>query len=365
MKRPTVQIVQHLRPGGIETLVLELQRLNHQHHPVHIVSLEGNLSDSIAQWPRLASIDQQLHFLNKSPGVSPWTLWKLLRLFRRLRPGAVHTHHTGPLLYGGVAARLAGIKNLIHTEHDAWHLESAKRLKLQRQLIRMLDPDLVADAQLVQRRCERLLPGSHFRLVHNGIDTEQFTPGDIAAARAKLRLPSSALIIGCAARLEKVKGLDLLLRAFRHLGRETYLVIAGQGTQHQQLLELAQQQGIQSRVKFLGAVDDMPTFYRALDLFCLASHREGLPLSPLEAQACDIPCVLTDAGGSKEALCPRTGILTPSGDIAGLVQALRQGLQHRHSNPTPDSPRRFVVEQRNIQRMARCYLSLSLPTQPV
>ncbi len=359
MKQLNVQVVQHLRPGGIETLVLDLQRLNNDRCSTHIISLEGVKSAALNHWPRLKAIEENLHFLDKPAGVSPMTLWRLVRLLRRLRPTSLHSHHTGPLLYGGLAARLCSIPDLIHTEHDAWHLDDSQRLRLHRRLIRLIRPILVADAGLVKERCERLLPGSNFRLIHNGIDTQRFSPGDKAKARSLLELPVAPLLVGCAARLEKVKGIDLLIRAIGNLDDPIHLAIAGQGSQEAALKRLVKELGVSQRVHFLGPVEEMPTFYRALDLFCLASHQEGLPLSPLEAQACEVPCVLTDAGGSGEALCPQSGILAPVNDVIGLTQAL----QTRLFNKINISPRQFVVEHRNVRRMASAYLSL--PGQPL
>lgn len=358
MKQLNVQVVQHLRPGGIETLVLDLQRHNNDRSPCHIISLEGAKSEALSQWPRLQQIEKNLHFLDKPAGVSCRTLWRLVRLLRRLKPASVHTHHTGPLLYGGMAAKLCGIRQLVHTEHDAWHLDDPERLRLHRRLIHTINPTLVADANLVKQRCEELLPNSKFRLIHNGIDTQRFTPGNAVLARALLNLPDTPILVGCAARLEKLKGIDLLINAIHNLDDQVHLAIAGQGREAEALKRLAETLGIASRVHFLGAIEEMPTFYRALDLFCLASHREGLPLSPLEAQACEIPCVLTDVGGSQEALCPQTGLLAPGNDVAGLTLALKTSLFSK----TNISPRHFVVEHRNVRRMAQSYLSLASQT---
>jgi len=66
-----------------------------------------------------------------------------------MKANVVHTHHIGPLLYAGIAARLSGVKHLIHTEHDAWHLNNSRRCKLQRWAIRLTRPQLIADANSV------------------------------------------------------------------------------------------------------------------------------------------------------------------------------------------------------------------------
>jgi len=111
---------------------------------------------------------------------------------------------------------------------------------------------------------------------------------------------------------------------------------------------------LSDRVHFLGRIDDMPSFYQALDCFCLPSYKEGMPLSPLEAQACGIPAIVTDVGGSKESLCTDTGSLIPSGNAMAIVDKVRQTL----ARPLELSPRAFVQEHGGIEHMASAYSRL-------
>jgi glycosyltransferase involved in cell wall biosynthesis len=348
-----LQIVQHLKPGGIETMVLDLQRFLSD-FDVHIVSIEGDRETALAGWERLRGVSDRLHFLNKPPGFQLSTMKQLATLMRDMRAEWIHTHHIGPLMYGGLAARMAGHLPLIHTEHDAWHLERAKNRRMQRALIWLTKPTLVADAQLVANNCKRFLPGSQYHLIPNGIDTDRFQAGDREAARLQFGLPTDTPLVGCAARLETVKGVDQLIEAIAKTPNHIHVALAGQGSQRAALEQRATNLGIMDRVHFLGGVNDMPAFYRSLDLFCLASHQEGLPLSPLEAQSTGVPCVLTDVGGSKEAVCPKTGTLVSDGDIDGLARAITDTLK----NERTESPREFVLEHGNVVRMTAAYLAL-------
>ena len=135
-----VQVVQELTPGGIQVMVLELERRLRVDFDVHVVSLEGTTAGLRAAWPRVATIGDRLHALGKAPGVGPGTAVRLTRLLRRLRALAVHTHHIGPLLHGGLAARLAGVRRLVHTEHDAWHLDAPNHRRLQRAALAAFRP---------------------------------------------------------------------------------------------------------------------------------------------------------------------------------------------------------------------------------
>ena len=346
-----LQVVQHLRPGGIETMVLELLGQSGPDRDVEIASLEGDTSGLIADWPRLARAGRRIHGLGKRPGLRPQTVLKLAGLMRRLGTQIVHTHHIGPLIYGGLAGRLAGVRRIVHTEHDAWHLAAPRRRRIEALALSLARPVLVADAGFVQRALAQAFPGRPAGLILNGIDTEHFVPGDRNAARQALGLPQGQPIIGCAARLEAVKGVDLLLAAFAKLSPPVHLAIAGDGAEARNLRAQAEESGIADRVHFLGRLDAMPLFYQALDVFCLASRAEGLPLSLLEAQASGVRVVAFDVGGSAEALCRHTGILVPSGDVGALALALARAIEA----PLSGEPRRFVLAERNIADMARAY----------
>ena len=147
-------------------------------------------------------------------------------------------------------------------------------------------PTVVADAELVAKSIRQYIPLFRPSVIMNGIDTERFQPGQQSMARDQLSLPKDVPIIGCAARLTAVKAHNILISAFSQLPNHIHLALAGGGELEEELKKLAQSLNVSDRVHFLGVVDDMPTFFHALDVFCLASMREGLPLSPLEAQAC-------------------------------------------------------------------------------
>lgn len=350
-----IQIVQHLQPGGIETLALDLCRFAQQNRSAYIISLEGTKAEALVNWPRLQTIADQLVFLNKPQGWSVPTLWHLIKTLRTLRAERVHTHHIGPMLYGGLAARLAGIQQWIHTEHDAWHWQNAQHRRIARWCIERLHPLLVADAGLVAQQMQRQLPGIITDVVYNGIDTHRFCPGNQSHARELLGLPQAAQLIGCAARLHPVKGQQRLITLLKHFPSSVKLVLAGEGETRAQLEDLVAQLALTERVIFLGAVENMPAFYRAIDVFCLTSDFEGLPLSPLEAQACGTPAIVTDVGGARETVCQTTGAVVPLDDKHALIQAVA----NRFMAQPLQSPRQFIEQQYDVRKMVAEYQSLA------
>lgn len=349
-----VQVVQHLRPGGIETMALDLQHWKEEGEKTWVLSLEGAKQEALAAWPRLRDLGARLSFLNKRPGWQPGVVWHLYRKFKHYGVDTVHTHHIGPLIYAGIAARLAGVPHIVHTEHDAWHLRSRRRRFLQGLVLKLVRPRLVADAETVACGLRHMIPGAEPVVIRNGIDTAKFMPGDPASARARLNLPDEVPLVGCAGRLEEVKGQRFLIDALFRLKPEVHLALAGQGSCEAALREQVKELGLERRVHFVGHTDDMPTFYQALDVYCQPSSHEGLPLAPLEAQACGVPVVATAAGGTRETLCPYSGELVRIGDARALALALSKRLD----NQPERSPRDFVVNTADVQKMAKAYACL-------
>lgn len=363
MKPVIVQVVQHLRPGGIETMALDLLQQLQKKAEVYIFSLEGELQTTLADWPRLNIAGQQLRFFNKQPGVELSLITKLKKALIEVNASAVHTHHIGPLLYGGGAAKLLGLTH-VHTEHDAWHLNAKANLRLQNLLIRMIKPNLIADCDEVAAKLVYHFPFSNPKVVLNGIDTKRFkpaSPGEKFKSRKALKLPGERCLIGCAARLEAVKGHEFLLKALSQSFTDISLVLAGSGSLRNHLEEEAKRLGISDRVFFLGHLDDTLPFYHAIDMFCLPSLNEGLPLSPLEAQACGIPVIVTDVGGCRSIVCPKTCELIKPGNTTALVNAILR----LHYSPYRNNPREFVLSTGNLEKTAEAYFNLLTGPQEV
>ncbi len=96
-------------------------------------------------------------------------------------------------------------------------------------------------------------------------------------------------------------------------------------------------------ITFLGARDDLVDWYSAMDLYLLASHREGFPRSAMEAGAMGLPIVATDIRGCREVVVDgRNGYLVPVGDPIAMAEAI--------SSLAAD-----VEQRRSLGREARTY----------
>jgi glycosyltransferase involved in cell wall biosynthesis len=163
------------------------------------------------------------------------------------------------------------------------------------------------------------LPPGLVRVVRNGVEPLEPAP-ERRAGRAGW--PPTPLVVGGVGRLTRQKGWDLLVEATRRLVAEGWRLevrLAGAGRERDRLAAAAA--GLP--VHLVGFTGDVPGFLAGLDLFCLPSRAEGLPLALLEAMMAGLPCVTT-AVGEVPAAAADAAVVVPPEDVDALTRALRR-----------------------------------------
>jgi len=259
----------------------------------------------------------------------------LRRLFRRERPALVHGFTIKCAVYGSLAARLAGVPARVNAVAGMGYVFTSNDIKarLLRPVVRMLlrlaldgpnarlillNPDDVVmfqQAGLIDSSRVRLVPGA-------GVDCSRFP----AAARHDLARPLRVLV---AARLLWDKGLAEYAQAARLLlgkGRTIHFLLAGMpdpgnpAAVPESTVRAWVDEGL---IEWLGHVDDMPELLGSVDMVVLPSYREGLPTNLIEAAACGLPLVTTDAPGCREVVMDGVdGLLVPVRDAVALAAAI-------------------------------------------
>jgi glycosyltransferase involved in cell wall biosynthesis len=193
---------------------------------------------------------------------------------------------------------------------------------------------IVAVSRSLERRAEEMgAPRERVTTIPNGIDRTLFAPGDRAGARSALGWPPGQRVILAVGRLDRIKGLDLLIEAMSRLhrrgGHDAVCRLVGSGPQRDSLLRAARERGLSDRVHFEGSVPPaaLGNWYAASDCVCLLSHSEGCPNVVLEALACGRPVVATAVGGIPEFVQDGvTGLLVASRDPEAVADALAAAL---------------------------------------
>jgi mannosyltransferase len=169
-------------------------------------------------------------------------------------------------------------------------------------------------------------------IIMHGVDTRRFAPPE-QESRAKQAIGQAPdqLLVGCFGRIRHQKGTDLFVDAMIALLPEHprwRAVICGRANAEHRAFEeelktRIARNGLSDRIAFMGEVLDILPWYQAIDLYVAPSRNEGFGLTPLEAMACGVPVIASDAGAYAEMIVPAvTGEVVPAGDGEGLRNAI-------------------------------------------
>lgn len=258
------------------------------------------------------------------------------RLFRRLRPDVVHTHNPKPGIYGRIGARLARVPAVVNTVHGLYAQPTdplARRLAvygLERLAAGFSHAELVQNREDVATLRKLRVPAGRVHHLGNGIDLGRFRP-DVDhrhAIRHEIGAAEDTVVVGTVGRLVAEKGYPELFDAWQQVIRAhptAKLVVVGPHEPEKAdalppaLVERAADAGI----VLLGHRDDVERIYPAMDLFVLASHREGYPRSAMEAAASGVALIATDIRGCREVVDHGSnGVLVPVRNTSALAANL-------------------------------------------
>ena len=370
-----VQVVIDLHAGGLETLCVDLSAgFVEEGIRSVVVALDGG--GSLVD--RLATSGVEYVSLGGRRPYSPAFHAGYWRTLRRIAPDVVHTHHFSPLLYTVPSRLAARVPRHLHTEHSYEYLEHRPYLRRPfRALARTCDGVVVLGSNMRRfYEAEIGIAPSRLRVIPNGVNTDHFQPPlDRVAARRHLGWASGPTL-GTVCRLSPEKNLGMLLRAFAVIAAEqasVSLVIAGDGPERARLEKLINDLELRQRVHLLGWQADVRSVLHCLDVFCITSDVEGLPLALLEAMASGCAVIGTRVGDIADVIQDgRNGFVLAAGDEASLVDHLR----HLLARPSlvramGESARRIAYERFSrsamIDSYLRAYTGLDAPaeTQPV
>lgn len=352
-------VVLSLQPGGLENGVVNVVN---GIDPARFRSSVLCLKVAGEFAGRIRAPGAEVHAFGLQKGNDPALPWKLARHLRRHRVDVVHTRNAESFFYGSIAAKLAGVPKLIHSEHGRTFDDRPLRFWAQRQLSRLADTVFALSQQLRRDLVTHVgLPAERIEVLYNGVDLARFGGSDRADARERLGLAADAVVVGSVARLVAVKNYPLLLRAIAHpaLAPAT-LVLIGDGPERATLQSLADTLGIADRVRFVGHREDVAQLLPAFDVFVLPSLSEGMSNTLLEAMACSVPPIASQVGGNAEIVRDGIdGLLFPSGDEAALRDALVQMVHNASQRAEMGrASRERVMGAFDIQAMMRAYESL-------
>lgn len=389
---PVLYIMDTLGLSGRTKGIIDLAlHLDPQRYTPIFCSL-GEESSELAE--RLRERDVPIEVLPVPPGLRPDGVWRLAALLRRRGVRVVHPVNPRPLLYAGLAARLAGVRHCVgslsafacqtpdreYTFLPHQLVNRSRRQALRNQLaVRLMRNVVAVSDELGERFCRFTAAAAgpaaglaykqlrrRMRTISYGIDLRPYqavTAEEIAHLRAKLGATPETVLVGSVGRLVEQKDYPTQLRAFAqaaHAEPKLRMVLAGEGPLRGEIEQMARELRISDRMVLLGHWTRVPALLKALDVFVLASKFEPYGVALLEAKCAgsaivatavnEIPKILND-GVTGLVVAPET-----PGPMAGAFLRMAREPELRRSL----AARAYAeAEQKHsIAAVARAYQAL-------
>ena len=316
-------------------------------------------------------------------GLNPWkqcrSLFEIYKIYRQQKPDIVHHVAMKPVVYGSIAARLAGVPGVVNALTGLGYIfiSSSFKAKVLRfwvwQLFRVLfkgsSRALILQNQDDFRLFSKIVSPKNLALIRgSGVDIDHFSPLLKKKAHQKLKVVLVARLLWDKGIQEAIDAVTLLKKNPYHKGLASFEFILAGG------LDLQNPRGIPKKYieywqdlglcTWLGKVEDVAKLYQTSDIAILPSYREGLPKSLLEAAACGLPIVTADVPGCREVvLHQKTGLLVPVKGVIPLAAALERLLTDESLRSVLGTSARKLVEKNFseeiiIQKTLRLYKKL-------
>ncbi|WP_369389283.1 glycosyltransferase [Streptomyces sp. CG1] len=359
-----LHIITGLSAGGAEQQLRQLLR----HLPTEVECDVVALTSPGAVADGLRADGVRVRHLGMGGSRDLGALPRLTKLIRTGGYDVVHTHLYRACLYGRIAARLAGVRAVVASEHSLLEdsVEGRRATRGVRALYLLgerLGRVTVAVSPTVAGTLQRWgVPGSRIRVIPVGFDPDLFRFDEVRRKRARMHygLPEDAFVVGAVGRQISGKRFDVLVQALPHLPAETRLLLVGDGPEHTALGRIAQELGVAGQVVMTGerpylpdsrdGAPGIPDLMFAMDVLAGPSLVETYGMAAMEALATGLPVLYTTAP-ALSGLPP--GSVPSALRVTGGAEEYARELLRLHAAGPGERTVPEVVRHNSIQNIAR------------
>ena len=354
--------------GGSEQLVRTLIRnIDRDRFSPSLAWFHGDALDEFT------SLNIPLYHVPKQKSFDISTMKAMAKIIAENDIQVVNAHHFMSMVYCFYGCKKNHAK-LIYTEHSAWEIEKIK-LKWQlagKILLQFVDKIVGVSPDVSNCLTRRLgAPPSRTDTVKNGVNLDLFSGKHPSLTlKNELGINAEDKVIGIVANLKKVKNHLFLLKAFKEVSAEydkVKLIVIGQSfaddpeSSEEEIKNYIATHDLTNKVFMLGYRSDIPQLLSIMDIFCLTSHMEGLPISIIEAMASGLAIIGTDAPGIREVVKhSHTGLIVPINNVTALKTAILTLVKDEALRSLMGKNSRSEAEKFSLTQCVRTYENLFL-----
>lgn len=299
-----VHIISNMNDGGAQKIILNYLNDFKEDNKLEcsLIVLENNFNPIYKK--ALNNLNIKVYALNDSNYTKRKSIKKILEnnkklldLINAINPDIIHIHLFGTL-FTCIYLFNKYKKTIFYTLHSSPYRFKGVKRQLARTLLGKKNVISICVTHEQVKQAKKQYKIKKYEVVHNGIDLSKFNSMNISKneARKKFNLPIDKFIIGSVGRFDPVKKYDFLIEVFKKIlikNGKALMVFVGEGNEKQKIKDIVAQYNIGDSVIFLGNIDNVEEFYCALDVFAFPSESESSGLALLEAQACNVKCVIS------------------------------------------------------------------------
>ena len=339
-KKPVIvaQIMGKWIGGGVESVIMNYYRhLDHTKIQFDFICDEDSTR---IPYDEIKKLGGRVFLVPKYQKL-PQYLKALEDLFRKNHYRIVHSNVNTLSVFPLYAAKKAGVPIRISHSHSTSNVREWKR-NIIKNILRTFSKRYATDYFACSELAGRYLFGSktfdrgEVKIIHNAIDLDKFKFDPIARKnlRKELGIDDETIVIGHVGRFVQTKNHHFLIYAFKKYHNKNpnaKLLLIGTGPLEEKIKAKVKKLNLEDSVLFLGQRNDTNKLYSVMDIFCLPSLYEGLPVAGIEAQAAGLPCVYSDKV-TIEADAANNAYYASIKNIYSYLQTLEQAIANRVKN---------------------------------
>ncbi|MBV9063585.1 MAG: glycosyltransferase family 4 protein, partial [Alphaproteobacteria bacterium] len=336
-KPAILQVIPALDAGGAERTTIDIARALSGRGFRALVATSGGRMVSLLESTGAELVPLPLN--SKAPHTLLQNAHRLAKTIRRKQVNLIHARSRAPAWSGLLAARATHIP-FVTTYHGIYNASNALKRLYNSVMVR--SDAVVANSQWTADHIvrEHRIAAERIAVIHRGVDLEEFDPAGVSPERIdRMRsawdVPPGHTVVLLPGRLTRWKGQLLFIEALAQLEREhllgdiTALLVGDAQGRDQYVAEVRRaiaRNGLQTTIKIVPHVEDMPAAYLVSDIVVSASiDPEAFGRVAAEAGAMGRAVIATDHGGAREVVLPeRSGLLVRPGDPFALARALHR-----------------------------------------